>query len=289
MIKLRQIQSTTLNGEELTVPIIFTPTFSTFPGGEEHVNVKTIQEGQSVDIFAKIRSSQDLMRLLLCMNAIEHLGAWWNTLYLPYLPYARQDRMCNFGDADSLQVFFKLIKATEIKRNQFIHQICSMDVHNPEKFRNDRNITLADLVRAGLLGDRKEIHKDFLVISPDKGSRDRSNEVAEVLGLPVVNADKVRDTYGKITGTTVEPTLPGGKFLIVDDICDGGRTFIEIARILKERGAKRVELLVTHGIFSKGFFVFKDLIDHIITTDSFCELESDDFLTVYSVGFGEDV
>jgi len=291
MIKLRQERVVTLNGVETTALITLTPTFSTFPGGEEHVNVKDIQPTSGVDIFARIKSSQDLMRLLLCMNAIEHRGAWWNTLYIPYLPYARQDRVCNPGDADSLALLLDLMCITRQNRSGNIHQIVSMDIHNPGVMMQDRNITLTELLmKEGLFpGFAERVYKDFIVVSPDKGSRDRSREVAEVLNLPVCHASKVRNTFGKIIQTTIEPTLPGGKFLIVDDICDGGRTFIEIAKILKARGAERVELLVTHGIFSKGMEVFEGLIDHIYTTDSFCELESTDFLTVYPVGFGEDI
>ena len=76
---------------------------------------------------------------------------------------------------------------------------------------------------------------------------------------------------GNITKTTVLHDDFGGKdCVIVDDICDGGRTFIELAKVLKERGAGKIGLFVTHGIFSQGVGVlFDNGIDFIYTTDSF--------------------
>ena len=289
MIKLRQKRRVSVNGVEEVNSITFNPTFSTFPGGEEHVRIYGIVPGEPVDIEAKVRSSSDLMRLLLCMNAIEEAGSWWNTLYLPYLPYARQDRICNPGEANSLKLLLDLMTVTRCNSTGTLHQIVSMDVHNPTVLPHERNITLAELLESGKMGDYKERYQGYFVVSPDAGSCERSEEVAQLLGAPVVQATKVRDTYGKITGTAMEPTLRGSKFLIVDDICDGGRTFTEIAKILRERDAEKVELLVTHGIFSKGFQVFQGLIDHITTTDSFCDMISTDFVTVHSVGFGEDI
>jgi len=100
--------------------------------------------------------------------------------------------------------------------------------------------------------------------------------VAQYLDVGVIDASKVRDVKtGEILYTSVnyqEGGLKGKNVLIVDDICDGGRTFIELARVLENYNeANSVDLYVTHGIFSKGLGVFDGLIDKIYTPNSWIE------------------
>ena len=86
----------------------------------------------------------------------------------------------------------------------------------------------------------------------------------------VIQAQKMRNLKtGEIIKTEILGDVKGKKVLIADDICDGGRTFIELAKVLKNKGAVEVSLFITHGIFSKGLEVFEGLIDAIYTTDSF--------------------
>lgn len=109
------------------------------------------------------------------------------------------------------------------------------------------------------------------VIAPDKGAHDRAAAAAKVMGnLPVYTGGKSRDfETGRITGFHMEDELPDeGRFLIVDDICDGGGTFLALAEatgLPKER----LDLWVTHGIFSRGIQPLLDRFGVIHTTDSF--------------------
>ena len=95
-------------------------------------------------------------------------------------------------------------------------------------------------------------------------------------------ASKHRDVAtGDITSTEIYcNNLHGKNVVIVDDLIDGGRTYIELAKVLKKKNAGRIDLIVTHGIFSKGLATLTAMVDHIYTTNSFCELESNEFLTV---------
>ena len=79
-------------------------------------------------------------------------------------------------------------------------------------------------------------------------------------------------------------SLEGRTAIITDDICDGGYTFIKVAEQLKAKGASKVILFVTHGIFSKGLDVFEGLIDHVYTTTSF-EHAPDPRLTLIPYAF----
>ncbi len=113
-----------------------------------------------------------------------------------------------------------------------------------------------------------------VVVAPDKGATTRAFECATALNTSWLTADKKRDPNdGKITGMElmnadlIEPQT--ADFLMVDDICDGGRTFIELAKILRPLTTGKILLYVTHGIFSTGFAELIRHIDHIYTPNPF--------------------
>ncbi|MGB2521655.1 ribose-phosphate pyrophosphokinase-like domain-containing protein [Shewanella algae] len=95
----------------------------------------------------------------------------------------------------------------------------------------------------------------------------------QLLEAEVFQASKRRDpATGAILASELNADVAGRSLLILDDICDGGRTFIELARLLKQKGAARVGLYVTHGLFSRGIEPLEGLIDAVFTTDSVCPL-----------------
>ena len=92
-------------------------------------------------------------------------------------------------------------------------------------------------------------------MAPDAGARKRVQALAKKLGVADVRyAEKVRDPQtGRITETRVPDDIPAQPVLVVDDICDGGRTFLELAAALRDKTDQPLYLYVTHGLFSKGF------------------------------------
>lgn len=238
--------------------------FLTFSGGEEHVQYK-IKYKSPVTIRCSILSSKDLMRLLLLTDSLRRQGITSITLYIPYLPYARQDRVCSEGQAFSLHVF------ADILNSQRYTEVISVDVHSDiaatliDNFRNTHQKEMVKLV------PKKYNH----LISPDKGASKKIGEVCDKLQYYYyIQCDKIRDpATGNITSITTDRDNLYGPCLIVDDICDGGRTFLETAKLLKSKGAESVDLYVTHGIFkgvSEDFFYY---IDNVYTTSS-CLTES---------------
>jgi ribose-phosphate pyrophosphokinase len=114
----------------------------------------------------------------------------------------------------------------------------------------------------------------YTLVSPDAGATKKTLKVAQHYeGLKVINCDKIRDTMtGEITGTYVNWgfSMKEMRLLIVDDICDGGMTFIKIAEAVQKFKPKSIDLYVTHGIFSKGLEPLLDAgIRRVYTTDSF--------------------
>ena len=122
----------------------------------------------------------------------------------------------------------------------------------PALFTNGYSIDLAESF------DKIYIENIDYLVSPDAGSNKKVFKLSQKYNIPMIRADKLRDlTNGQILETIVyTDDLTGKRVLIVDDICDGGRTFIELAKQLINKGAT-VDLYITYGIFSKGKEVLK--------------------------------
>ena len=251
--------------------------FHTFSGGEEHVNV-TLPSlaivSSSVEILARIDSSSELMRLLLVTDALKRLGIKTIELVLPYIPYARQDRVCNYGDAFSLKFFANLINAQGYSRVQVTdaHSTVATALLDNVLERAQSTFAFPLASKLGILG----LANYSYIVAPDAGASKKAVDFAKGYNLSskidVLQALKVRDpATGNITKTELlADNLDGADCLIVDDLADGGATFIQLAAVLKERGAGKIGLFVTHGIFSRGLDpLFEGGIDAIYTTDSF--------------------
>jgi ribose-phosphate pyrophosphokinase len=180
-------------------------------------------------------------------------------LVLPYLPGARQDRSNPTGDV----LFSARSIAREINLRRF-SKVVSVDPHSPVMPRYIQNFREYPLERVA-----EKFWKGYTgVIAPDKGAKDRASRVANAMGLPVYFGGKTRDvSTGALTGFEVEELPKGGHFLVADDICDGGGTFIGLGEKIREQGCY-ADLFVTHGIFSKGTRGMKEIFKNIYTTDT---------------------
>ena len=121
-----------------------------------------------------------------------------------------------------------------------------------------------------------------VIVSPDAGSLKKIYKVVDQFGLKtdIVIASKHRDLEGKITHTEVplREEHDGRDFLIIDDICDGGRTFVEISKEIERTLSNTsgdVNLVVTHGIFSAGFTELENYFDKIYCTNSVSDITDD--------------
>lgn len=257
----------------------------TFSAGEVQVRLPDISGYDNLIIESRFPSSQDLMEILLVYSAINETLNFGGsvTLFLPYLPYSRQDRACYPGEAFSLFTLAKLI-ATQ---NRSKDKIVTWDVHSEvaEKVFKQQSLNFTNVSVEDLLARFRKKSVPFewetIVVAPDKGARLRASLAARAIGIrDVYFAEKERDPNdGSITSVRFNPVVKGlspfqGKhILIVDDICDGGRTFIELAKVLRKDNPASITLYVTHGIFSNGFEVFcengKPLIDRILTPNLF--------------------
>ena len=245
----------------------------TFSGGEEHVRFDPIDLSNTVkiEIFARLTDSSTLIQLMIAVDALKRLTNETLPIELiaPYFPYARQDRVCVEGEALGAAVMANFINQLHFSK------VTIWDAHSdvsPALLNRVINVDQVSLLtRCDALSHRLK-KGELTLISPDAGASKKTMKISEAFnGEPdVIQAQKVRNLKtGDIIKTEVMGDVKGKKILIADDICDGGKTFIELAKVLKNNGAVEVSLFITHGIFSKGFAVFEGLIDSIYTTDSF--------------------
>jgi len=241
---------------------------SIFPGGEVFASLIDFdaEDCTLVTIYAHLTSSDKVMELLMVTDALRRvIGTTPIRLVMPYVPYARQDRVCNPGEALSIKVFCDLINA------QGYQSVTILDPHSDVAGALLNNVILVDQSAPvdSVLRD-PVFAGGVTLVSPDAGASKKVLKLAKNFNIKdVVFADKVRNTLtGEIVATAIRGPIPENKpILVVDDICDGGRTFIELAKVLSANTYVPLYLYVTHGIFSKGV---KPLLEHysrIFTTD----------------------
>lgn len=238
---------------------------STFPSGfEEHVQVVGDVMGESVQITASFRSSADVMRLLLVTDALRRAGAARISLFMTFLPYGRQDRICAPGEALSARVFADLINA------QKYHTVSSVHSHSdvlPAMLNNYLEFRVLRHYERAL-----QDYPEAVILSPDAGAAKK----VEVIAQMIKYTGEIAYAHKSRNGGVMEilyihgPIMREKDVIIVDDICDGGATFIALAQKLKEDyKASKVILAVTHGIFSRGpKHLLDNGIDAIYTTNT---------------------
>jgi ribose-phosphate pyrophosphokinase len=237
-----------------------------FKGGEMHPTLVRASSPDAIHIQAHLDGGDAIMELLMVTDAVKRMYPHKPiVLIMPYVPYARQDRVANEGEAHGIKVFCNLINSQGYAR------VVIQDPHSDVATALLDNVVVDEAITAIEEVVRK-IEGQYGVlpalVAPDAGARKRTLKIAQHLGgLQVVFADKVRDTKTlEITGTEIHGTLPDLPLLVIDDICDGGRTFIELAKAVRVEEGKPEQqapgdnnfsfrpmfLYVTHGIFSYG-------------------------------------
>lgn len=263
---------------------VLPPTFEAmrFPAGEAHVKVANENPGYGrLTEVARIHGADanDLFTLAMWADAAHQRGAT-TIAQIPYLPGARQDRGLPFGAA----VYARFLN------NLLIDRIQAVDVHSPVMEHLVERLSVLDsaaIIRKHVVGrpDSDERAQRYHgIIAPDKGAVHRAGAVAAICGLPLYRAEKHRDEQtGKLSGFSCEPLPDKGKFLVVDDICDGGGTFIGLAEATRVP-FDRLGLFVTHGVFSGDAHELIQRFDRVWTTDSFERSDAavlmDDLLTI---------
>lgn len=245
-----------------------------FPDNQPHIQLLDILEGDEVKVVCSLTDANVLLQLLQCANALDHAFARKCELHIPYLMGARFDRVMQSGDSFDLQVVANLINSCGFGK------VVLYDVHS--------DVATALINRAVNRNNRFLVEtykqKDAVLICPDAGAVKKIKHYLEWNPniVDVVYCTKSRDlSNGRLTLKVLEPEKCKGKnCVIIDDICDGGGTFLAIANQIE---AKHLTLIVTHGIFSKGIEILIKKFDKIITSNSLSMKYKDECLEIVEV------
>jgi ribose-phosphate pyrophosphokinase len=262
---------------------------SKFPDGQQTVDIETkglFLQGHDIKISSRIRTFRDLELIIATNQALREMAVASVSLYVPYFMGSRSDRKFQEGGVNYLKHVI-----CPIINSQNFNTVLTLDPHSDVLeacLNNYEKVNNFALVKYALtdIDNRNGAQDRICLVSPDGGALKKIYDVAEEFKISnIVTAMKHRDIRtGKITHTEV-PNLEGNisdedlKYVIVDDICDGGRTFIELAKVIKtQRPDSSIYLIVTHGIFSSGLVELDKYFTKIYTTNSHHD-ESDTFRT----------
>jgi ribose-phosphate pyrophosphokinase len=220
-----------------------------FAGGECHVKFLTEYSAEDkVRINTRLNSSDDVMTLCLAVDALRNMYVNYIEVFIPYIPYARQDRLMVMGEPLSIKVFTNIINSLNLNK------VIVFDAHSDVSvalLNTCQNIANHEMVKFFI----KQLKlSDFVLVSPDLGAYKKVDKLAQKIEYKgnIATGIKVRDlSTGQIIRSDVNTdNLNGQACIVVDDICDGGRTFIELAPALKSKNAGELYLITSHGIFS---------------------------------------
>jgi len=244
-----------------------------FPTGEKHIRIKNLSEADDVVIVYKDPTG-DVMQLGMAVDICRRAGVFSITLVMPFVPFARQDRIADEGDPLSIKVFANFINSMKFDR------VVMVDPHSdvtPALFDNCIVIPQHEVVGGVVKNIARSTQYENVLIAPDLGAAKKIKLLQDHLyhhyqyACCTVQCDKVRDpTTGKISGFRILDGIVKDKAcVIVDDICDGGGTFLGLGVELLKAGASELYLVVTHGIFSKGTKAIFELFDLVLSSESF--------------------
>jgi ribose-phosphate pyrophosphokinase len=222
---------------------------------------------QTATIEWKFQYESEIMQLAQLKALLDFSGVYTAYLDIKYLPYGRQDKAINNHSTFALKPFAWFLNTLNFSHVniQDPHSIAATVSINNAKAYYPTGAANAAYIACG----------SDTVMYPDKGAGDKYRDI--YIFEDVVIGDKVRDPLtGHISKYEIPDVCQGKKVLIVDDICDGGATFLMIAQELYRQKAAQVDLFVTHGIFSKGVrALFREGIRRIFTADG--EIFAKDF------------
>jgi ribose-phosphate pyrophosphokinase len=258
-----------------------------FPDGQQNIVIENINKAflfereKEVTIKSRLNNFQDLELIVCATKSLRNLQIKKIHLYTPYFLGSRSDRQFEEGSNNYLKdVICPIINGLEFE------SVTVLDPHsstleacliNFKKIDNSRLFTVAHY-------DIDLPFNSFVLVSPDAGASKKIYKLAEQIGYKgdIITCSKDRDNDGKLTKTIVPLTEScfNKDFIIIDDICDGGQTFINIAKVIKDtfdkygdgRKCGKIYLIVTHAIFSKGINELYDYFDGIYCTNSYGQL-----------------
>ena len=223
----------------------------TFSDGEKYVSIYETVRGSDVFVIQSTCSpvNDNLMELLIMIDAMKRASAGRITAVIPYFGYARQDRKTKPRDPISAKLVANLITRAGADR------VLTMDLH-ANQIQGFFDIPVDNLLGSPIfvnhfLEKYKDCHDEVMVVSPDVGSVARARAFAQKLDMPLAIVDKRRQKANSSEVMNIIGDVKGKRVILLDDMVDTGGSLCHAAKALVEiGGAKSVTACASHGVLS---------------------------------------
>tara|TARA_B100000900_G_scaffold140853_1_gene119331 strand:- start:436 stop:1368 length:933 start_codon:yes stop_codon:yes gene_type:complete len=239
-----------------------------FADGEIYIEINENIRGNSIFIIQSVSSpaNDNLMELLLCIDALKRSSAKNITAVIPYFGYARQDRKVVPRTSISAKLVSNLITKAGADR------IVTVDLHAGQ-IQGFFDIPVDNLFTTPIFArhaKKKIKSKKIVCVAPDVGGTERARALGKILNAELAIVDKRRPKPGQSQVMNIIGDVKDKTCIIVDDIIDSGGTIINAAAALKKRGANEVYVYITHGVLSGEAVkkIKKSLIKNLVITDT---------------------
>ena len=243
-------------------------TIKKFSDGEIYIEINENIRGNSIFVIQSISSpaNDNLMELLLCIDALKRSSAKNITAVIPYFGYARQDRKVVPRTSISAKLVSNLITKAGADR------VLTIDLHAGQ-IQGFFDIPVDNLFATPIFArhiKNKIKNKNLICVAPDVGGTERARALGKFLHAGLAIIDKRRPTPGKSEVMNVIGNVKGKTCIVVDDIIDSGGTIVNASSALLERGAKEVHVYVTHAVLSGKAIekITKSKIKRLVITDT---------------------
>ena len=224
--------------------------------------------------------SDNLMELLMTIDAAKRASANYITAVIPYYGFARQDRK----DKPRVSIASKMI--ADLLSTAGANRVMTMELHAPQ-IQGFFNVPVDHLEGSIIFVPYiRSLPQDNLVIAaPDVGASNRIREVAKALNLPMVICDKERKRANEIANMTVIGDVTDKDVVLIDDIIDTGGTLCKSSAMLMERGARSVRALCCHPVLSGKAYenIANSVLTELVVTDTIPLKQHQDKIKVLSV------
>jgi ribose-phosphate pyrophosphokinase len=230
------------------------------PDSEIHVNIDEVVREQDIFLVqpCSVPVNDNLVELLLYLDAFRRASVHSVSVVIPYFPYARQDRMARGREAISARVVANLLE------NQGANRVIFVDIHN-RAIQGFFNIPVDPLSAIPLLTEyfRKPEFENAAIVSPDVGRAGLAGRYAEQLNLPLVVMHKRRVGISEVETTHVVGDIRGRRPIIIDDLMAGGSVLKQVD-VLYEQGADgKAYFSITHPVLLPSAIKLLDADDRI--------------------------
>ena len=239
-----------------------------FPDNEIYVEINENIRGNSIFVVQSTSNpvNDNLMELLICIDALRRSSAKNITAVIPYFGYARQDRKVVPRTAISAKLVSNLI--TDAGANR----ILSVDLHAGQ-IQGFFDIPVDNLFATPIFARhiKKNIKTNNLIcVAPDVGGVERARALSRRINVGIAIIDKRRPTPGKSEVMNIVGNVKHKICVIVDDIIDSGGTIVNAAKALKDKGAKEIYVYITHAVLSGSAVdkIKESQIKKLIITDT---------------------